>query len=133
MYEELSCYYDKASREPIDPQLKELFFPVDCRSVYWEKDENAIGLRLPSYPEWTDRYYAIVDKDRRSLFTIASESYLLVTNLEAYWISHAIAKFIFKKSDNNENFEFVPFRKWLNNSRSSCEISICRKIDINQP
>lgn len=133
MYGELLRYYEEAREGYIDPQLDELFFPVEYRSVYWEKGENALGRRMPSYPEWTDRYVAIVDRERSYLFTIASESYLLVSNLEAYWISQAIAKFFFKKPDNNDNFEFVPFKKWMNKTRSACEISIYRKIDINQP
>jgi hypothetical protein len=133
MLGELRRYYDKACLEPKDPQLKELFFPVDTRSVFWESDENAIDPEIPSRPQWTDRYYAIVDRERRHLFTIVSASYLLITNLEAYRVAHAIANTLFKKPDENETFGFVPFRTWINKNRSTCEISIVRKIDGYQP
>lgn len=133
MYIDLLRYYEKASREPIDPQLKELFFPVEERSVYWEEDENAIDRRTPSSPKRTDMYYAIVDSERRRLFSIVSSTYLLITNQKAYWLSHAIANTLFKKPDENEPFGFVPIRTWINDIRSACEISIVRKIDGYQP
>ena len=136
---EISRYYDDARNGRIDPHLIELFFPVDERSVFWETDENAKDYRKPTIwnqntsIEWTERYYAIVDREESHLFTIVSKSYLLVDNLEAYWNSLAIANYLFKKPDANENFEFVPFKRWLKKDRSACEISICRSINYNQP
>ena len=159
---EINHYYEEAQNGYIDPSLKELFFPVDERSVFWEMAENTEESRTPEPwemnktddsiqleiwdlnkkkrsdkkpidPEWTDRYYAIVDREESHLFTIVSESYLLIDNKEAYWISLAIANYLFKKPDTNENFDFFLFKKWLREDRASCEISICRVIDYNQP
>lgn len=156
---EIKRYYREAQNGYIDPNLDELFFPVDKRSVFWEMAEESsapepweisetnecIQLEIwhlnkkkqsdkkPIDPEWTDRYYAIVDREESNLFTIVSESYLLITNKVAYWISLAIANYLFKKPDANENFEFVPYKKWLREDRASCEISICRSINYNQP
>lgn len=156
---EIDRYCTEASNSSIDPRLTELFFPVDERSIYWEWAEER-GLpepgkisernecreltiwdlnkkkrsdKKPIDPEWTDRYYAIVDREENQLFTIVSESYLLVDNKMAYWIALALAKYLFKKPDTNENFEFVPFKKWLRKDRAACEISICRSINYNQP
>lgn len=138
--EDLINYYENAKINDTDPRLDELFFPVDERFVFWEKDETKVGglYKIPCdpkpiNPEWTGRYYAIVDREQEYLFTIASESYLLVSNIEAYWISLAMANYLYKKPDVNENFDFFPFKKWLREDRASCEISICRDIDYNQP
>ena len=156
---EIDRYCTEASNSSIDPRLSELFFPVDERSIYWEWAEESSASepweisetnecreltiwdlnekkrsdKKPIDPEWTDRYNAIVDREENHLFTIVSESYLLVDNKMAYWIALALANYLFKKPDTNENFEFVPFKKWLRKDRAACEISICRSINYNQP
>ena len=156
---EIDRYCTEASNSSVDPRLNELFFPVDERSIYWEwaeecrlpepgkisetnecreltiwdLNEKKRSDKKPIDPEWTDRYYAIVDREESHLFTIVSESYLLIDNQQAYWIALALANYLFKKPDTNENFEFFLFKKWLREDRASCEISICRVIDYNQP
>lgn len=131
-YSDLERFYYEELNKPLDSELEALFFPVEERDVYWEKDERKQS-NNPSKPEFTDRYFAIVDKERNSLFTIVSESYDLVTNIEAYFISRAIARYMFRSDNSNDNFEFVPVYHWINKNRSVCEISIGRKLDINQP
>lgn len=128
-------YYTMVRHKPLPENIQLIKFPVDIRRVYWEKSEK-VNFAVNSYvlPEFTGRYMAIVDKEKQHLFTIASDSYLLVTNEEAYWIEQAIAKFIFWKPDNNTNYDFVPYDVYLRNrDRACCSVSIARQIDMNQP
>lgn len=116
------------------PESGEISMTNECRELtIWDLNEKKRSDKKPKDPEWTDRYYAIVDREESHLFTIVSESYLLVDNKMAYLIALALAKYLFKKPDTNENFEFVPFKKWLRKDRAACEISICRSINYNQP
>lgn len=131
--EEIRRYYRKASNEPLHPRLYELMFPVDARNVYWEESDHRTSGHEPMYPRYTSHYYAIVDRERRYLFTIVSDSYLLITNIEAYWIEQAIAQFVFWRADDNNNYKFVPYSESLRKDRACCNISIARQIDINQP
>ena len=80
-----------------------LFFDVVERNVFWEKVHG--GLFPEVNYEYTERYKAIVDKERDSLFVIASRNYQLITNKEVLEEGKRIANLIFSDKDNyNEHF-----------------------------
>ena len=60
--------------------INSVFFEVVERTVYWEKVYG--GLFQEDKYEYTPKYKAIVDKEKDTLFVIASRNYQLITNYE---------------------------------------------------
>lgn len=121
------------------PDITEAFFPVKKQPIYW--DDNPIP-EDKSIKEIVDSSYhyllglmhfdkdhaAIVDMERKYVFTCANMTYALITNEEAYDWGIEIAKIFFI-----DTHDFVCTRLFLNRKRSVCEMDICRKIELNQP
>lgn len=109
-----------------------LFFDVVERNVFWEKVHG--GLFPEVNYEYTERYKAIVDKERDSLFVIASRNYQLITNKEVLEEGKRIANLIFSDKDNyNEHFKFDLYSCSLGAKRASCKMILARDVDVKQP
>ena len=112
--------------------INSIFFEVIERNVYWEKVNR--GLFQGYNYEYTPRYKAIVDKEKDSLFVIASCNYQLITNYEVLEEGKRIADLIFSDKDNdNEHFKFDLYASSLGAKRASCKMILARDVDVKQP
>lgn len=112
--------------------IKDLFFPIDYRNLYWEDYEGQPNLFGKICYSRTKDYYGIVDVERHHLFTIASSDYKAITNEEAYACAEWLARRVFMHNDN-DNFELRPIEIKLRDDRGACIVSLQRKVDIEQP
>ncbi len=120
------------------PDISKAFFPVEKQPLYWTsnplpKDEpKEYDLSYYEYPfghlTFDKDHAAIVDMERRHVFTCSNMSYALITNEEAYIWGREIANLFFL-----DTHDFVCYRLFLTRYRAVCEMDICRKIELNQP
>lgn len=112
--------------------INSVFFEVVERTVYWEKVYG--GLFQEDKYEYTPKYKAIVDKEKETLFVIASRNYQLITNHEVLEEGKRIANLIFSDNENNnEHFKFDLYACSLGAKRASCKMILARDVDVKQP
>ena len=79
------CHLGQANRKS---RLKNVLFPVECRSIYLASDSDESGddesrPSLPTTYRRIRRFRAVVDIQRDRVFAVVAEDYRLVTNAEA--------------------------------------------------
>lgn len=115
-------------------ELEETFFPVECRSLSWESEEESPGnIFFPSSNKWIecDEWVAIVDMAHNHVFAPVSTEYVLYTHKETYDLGLALTKLILLNDKTNNEVEFLKFYTTMYGSQVSYRFSTT--YHSNQP
>ena len=110
-------------------KLHRVLFPVELRPVQvmmeWPQAESEAG----EYPMKAPRHRAVVDMDRRSVFTVVTDNYELIKNSEAIELGRDCFQTVFKLTDLSK---MMLFNIIMPGSRSFCHIDfVHREVQFN--
>lgn len=109
-----------------------LLFPVELRTLFWEKSNANLFNDNDAYVVECKRHFGVLDVDREELFAAVTDGYLLTTNEEAIGYGKRILQKLFVQYTNKES-EIECLIARLSPNRAACELDLCRAIEKRQP